>query len=313
MRNSRNRFVFTDAVQFVVPLEIVLSHNSENPCSPHFLAFRENLTSAIAMAVIPFTLTHTSLLDIRFQQILTRERILGLIPERPNSGLSKEGESKALEQAKAKMQTELDTPEIINRYAKDTLAQLDRHLGGVDFALAADELLRQVLVMIWNSFEILVNDSVRTLINSRPELGVKLTRDQKFQQHLSEKRIVSALSEFSFNISDCLGDIIFESLRLDTLPKIGEALRILGIGDQIGEGLKGKDLYLLNQQRNLIVHRRGIVDQLYIRSTGEKVPLGNRLALDSNYIERTLVGITEVGSKFIAGLSSLYSTGDKQA
>jgi hypothetical protein len=89
-----------------------------------------------------------------------------------------------------------------------------------------------------------------------------------------------------------MGTIMFRDKRLDSLNTIRSVLDALFRDEAIRTSL-GDEMWLLNQRRHLLVHRRGIIDQQYISRTGESAPLGSSLAISSFELERYILVVRD--------------------
>jgi hypothetical protein len=53
----------------------------------------------------------------------------------------------------------------------------------------------------------------------------------------------------------------------------------------LNHALAQRDLWMLYQRRNLVVHRRGVIDQAYLDATGEILTTGTRLVVSPEAFE----------------------------
>jgi hypothetical protein len=193
------------------------------------------------------------------------------------------------------MGEEFAHPAKITRNSHHALHILAAHLDKEEFLLSTQELLRQVLVMCWGAFEILVNDTVRVLLNERPKLIKAFAEQKPYRDLLSNRVLFDALETKGFNLSSCMGDLFCAVVKLDALPKIQEAVRI-GLNEPSVDILLRDDrLWKLGQQRHLIVHRRGLVDAHYLDNTSDRVPIGEHLKVGAKYVEESLFLVRDTG------------------
>ncbi|GAB1581725.1 hypothetical protein [Phyllobacterium phragmitis] len=291
---SRNRFIFGGPLSFFEPINA--AEKDAGIISGPFSAFRENLQSAILVGSIPFQLVQSSVLQQRFNQLHTAARIRSLKGD--GSKREPEAEKAAYQIARDEMDKELQDKTVINRHAGNTLSTLDSHLRNIDFSTSADELLRQVIVMAWGAFETLVNDGLRVSINSDPTKILKIAVDKNYKDALFGKSIIDELDKRGFNLSNCMGDLFIDAVRIDNLEKIHDVCAKLFSAPELNKALKDKELWKLSQRRHLIVHRRGIVDNRYLGKTGDKRVLGARLALTADEVEAALTIVRDTGITF---------------
>jgi hypothetical protein len=266
-----------------------------SPLRAPLLAFRSNLDSAISVGTVPFRLVSAGVVNQRLTLLLGAERIRSLHTVQLGENVSPEVEKAAGDTARAKVLKELDDKDMLLHHAAAALKVLHQYLREDDFRISAQELLRQVLVMAWGSFEILVNDAIRVLLNERPRL-IKTFADQKpYRELLSNRVLFEALDAKDFNLSSSMGDLLCEVVKLDALPKIQDAVHI-GLNEpSLDILLKDDRLWKLGQQRHLIVHRRGLVDAYYIEHTSDRAPIGEHLKVRADYVEESLLLVRDAG------------------
>ena len=91
---------------------------------------------------------------------------------------------------------------------------------------------------------------------------------------------IDTLAAYQFNVSTRLGTILIDQDDLADLPGIKTVFSALfGERASLIAALDDQRLWVLTQQRHLIVHRRAIVDQRYREQTGSDVPIGEVLPL----------------------------------
>jgi hypothetical protein len=288
-------FIFGDPEGFFdvfPPLE-------SNKCdlTPTLQTFRVNLWSAIRVANIPFELTNRSVLDQRFDRLKLAERIRCRTKVERQEITEDQVESVAHEIAIERMGEELKNPEIISHYSQETMALLRRHLADDGFHASSQELLRQVLVMCWGAFEILANDTMRILLNVRPRMISRFVEGRPYREFLSARWLMESLEMRDFNLSSAMGDVFCEVVKLDSLEKIRDAIRVGLASDVIDTLLKDELLWKISQQRHLIVHRRGIVDARYAERTSGSEVIGGPLILEGLYVEGCLKAVRDIGCK----------------
>ncbi|MEX0405528.1 hypothetical protein ABGN05_07650 [Aquibium sp. LZ166] len=291
-RNAHAGFLFGEPEDFYAVPEFAGS--AESPLNESLLAFKSNLHSAIQIANIPYELAHGAVLRQRFHSLLTAERILN-VKHMENGERDEEGEARAREIARKRMSEELRREEIIALHAEETLNRLDEHLSIGGFALSAEELLRQVLIVAWGAFESFVSDILRKTLNSRGELIFRMNENSRFREITSGSTIINHIKTNGFDISNCMGDIFIDKYRIDSIEKMREVCSILLGSKEFDQILNGSKYWMIYQQRNLIVHRRGIVDKWFQENTSSIEPLGSQIKFDSSYIEEVLISLRDAG------------------
>jgi hypothetical protein len=133
------------------------------------------------------------------------------------------------------------------------------------------------------------------MLNSRPSI-IKVFADKRpYRDVLSTRMLIDALEENKFNLSDSIGDVFCDAVKLDSLEKIRDAVNIGLANTTVDTMLKDERLWKISQQRNLIVHRRGLIDTTYISKTSYGGSIGEPLVLDRYYIEASLKFIRDCG------------------
>jgi hypothetical protein len=268
---------------------------AESRINAPLLAFEANLSSALQVANIPFQLTQVAVVEQRITQLTIAEKIRCRTKVEAGEIAEEDTDKVAGEIARDRLSGELKDDEMITRFANHTLLILDRHLQNDEFAESAQELLRQVLVICWGALEILVNDILRVLLNAKPQLMRTLTIHKPYRDVLSGQIMLAALEANQFNLSSAMGDLFAEAVKLDSLEKIRDAIRLCVTDPAVDAMLKDERLWRISQQRHLIVHRRGLVDARYIERTSDHAVIGDHLKLDAAYVEASLVLVRDTG------------------
>lgn len=260
-------------------------------------AFRHNLSAVIATVSVPFHLIAAHVQDLRFQQIHMAESIRALTP----GGEDERVHEKALPIARERFSQEAKTPETIRRWSEQILRELEHSLGREDLARAASELLRQGTVAVWGALEVLAQDVFVALINGNPSSGIQLLTHERTKHFFQLKAIpLDTLSSYEFNLSGSFGDILIRYRSVDTIPVMKAVFGVLlPKRGELSTALEQKDLWILNQRRHLIVHRRGIVDTDYVSKTGEALLAGSELVIRPDDLERYLSLTTDAGLQLI--------------
>ena len=68
--------------------------------------------------------------------------------------------------------------------------------------------------------------------------------------------------------------------------------------------MRSPDLWMLNQRRHLIVHRRGIVDEAYLGKTSDSAPLGLPLQPTSKELESYITAVERASIELISAVSA---------
>lgn len=287
-RKTIDRFVWMAKEDYFSPIH---QASFDEPFSSIRDVFVDNLNSSITVGSVPFTLANASINQQRFHQLYTAERIRSLKPDPPHSDGA--DDEQAFVRALDLMKLEQANPQNAKDHVNRILKFLESGIRQESFSKAADELLRQVLVMIWGAFEVLATDLAIAMVNESPALA---DNPQTAKRYKLSNISIDALKLYDYNVSQNMGRIIFENQRLDSLPLIQESLSLLLKDDsEIEKSLKSQTLWNLSQKRHLIVHRRGIADKQYLSKTSDATAIGTHIRTNSSEIDKYLIEVRDTG------------------
>lgn len=267
----------------------------EDPVKTVALSFLDNLRGMMRTLSLPFEFTHTQVHGLHWQRIFMAERIraLGESDEQARDAVAREN-------AKAKIQAFLSaegqkvvSDEVLERLHR--LASDEQSLG------TARELTRQGIVLMWSAFEVLSRDLFIMLLNANPGWTNRLLDQQTTRKRFAvDKLDWHTLSAHSFDLSSSMGILLSQKADLDDIQTIRETYAALFPDTaELNQRLSDERLWFLFQKRNLIVHRRGLVDQHYLDRTGDQIPLGQQLSVSPADIESFLNAALAAGEALI--------------
>ena len=249
--------------------------------------FLENVNAAITTATIPYTSAKTNVLSNLFRHLATQHRILvardALTIENMGREQTPEEEAEqnklAHERALKEFQNRLNDQLEKDRVTKAWCVFLLDGLQDKQMETAAQELLRQAVVIVWGAFEVLCRDIFVGYLNSNPMVAQKLTLDGETRKIYQAKAIdLEVLSAYDYNVSNNLGDVFASVYDLSSLGAIRQTFSVLFPSEpNLHAQLRDKKLWILHQRRHLTVHKRAVVDKQYLEKTGEKFQVGHRL------------------------------------
>ena len=279
-------FLIFRTEEYLEPIKALAG--SVRPCAECFTAAAEGLYSVISAASLPVRLTQDTVFQRKFDRFHASQSILALIPEEPGSGLSEEGERLALEAADNEMKDFLSSEEG-SRYVRDQLIlELDRRLKSEDIQIAAQELLVQSLISTWSNFESFARSFAIEWLNQDPGRAMSLLETPDLKDFFGKKGVdLRTIGDHGFDLSGSMGTILFKDRRLDSLANIRGTMKALFNAPSVQEALGGR-LWLLNQQRHLFVHKRGVVDEAYLAAYPDASPLGERIHLTWDEVKQHL-------------------------
>jgi hypothetical protein len=280
--------------------------------------FRHNLNSVLSSVSIPFALASASAHDRHFQRIHSAEGIralpidsvIGLDTTEPDPEIEEAREREVYEKAMEQMAEFQQSEEGRNAIILDISNFLLRSLKSEDLELAANEIIRQGIILIWSAFEILFRDTFEQELNLDPSKARLLVEDVSTRKRFeADKFSLETLIQHRFDLSNKLGTILVGQQDFSNLPAIRAVYSVLfGSSAELMRRLNQDDLWLLYQRRHLCVHRRGIVDQAYINNTNDDLPLGSPLVIIPQRFEEHFNVVLETGEALLQSLPSKTAT-----
>jgi hypothetical protein len=269
----KERFLFTVPVpNFFDPFDIWMTR--KGVIGDIVRAFRSNLQSAVSVGSVPSKLTNSAVMEAEYRRIYVAEAIRG---GKENDEANRRLVADVARHRFGKLQKEA---EFQRRLITSVVDSLFYALDDTEFATAADELLRQAAVMVWGAFEVVATDIAIEVLNRKPSLATRLYVGELAKRMGGLRGIpLETLGEYGFDVSGSMGTILLGDKRLDSLPAIAMVCEALYGSTELDKKLKTPALHILNQRRHLIVHRRGIVDALYLSKTPDNALLGSVLRI----------------------------------
>ncbi len=278
--------------------------------SPLGESFRGNLDAARTVASVPYAMTVIAINRRRFQAILAAERIRSL---KSNWNSEAEREQWALRTAHRRFTEELAQPEDWNANPTDLLGNSGRAilidlevlLSEVDFGESSDELLRQCTVLCWGALEVLSTDLFITVLNERPSYTSALLDHPLTKKYFDPRSFGTALQERRYDLSRCMGEVLVQQHRIDSVEAIRNIFDALFLDENdLRTQLRDDLFWRLGQDRNLIVHRRAVIDQQYLTNTGCGQAVGSRLRIGPDPFERYLNYSRDTGVSLLRAAAS---------
>jgi hypothetical protein len=274
---------------------------------PIALAFQDNLLSVLRTLSIPFQYTFAQVQSLHHQRFLMAERIraLNFEDERDTENDRELRERQASDAAHGKLKAfaEGDGRSIMPREVLERLASVK---ADPESLTAGRELTRQGVVLVWGAFEVLARDVFVEFLNRQPaRVETLLSNPSNRKRFGIEKLDWGTLSNFGFDLSKNVGNVLAERTDLDDVPTIKDAFGALfPTASELATKLANRQLWVLFQRRNLIVHRRGIVDRQYNEKTGESLPLGSQLWPTPADVEAYLDASVQAGAAILVEVNN---------
>ncbi|MCJ7691742.1 MAG: hypothetical protein MUO60_20895 [Clostridiaceae bacterium] len=270
--------------------------------------FEYNLKAVIAILSLPNTISVTRTKLLIFDKIMTQELILStpLVIDDPES---KEDEKKRKELVYKKAQEryfkEVYTEQGTKEFWNITYSFLDDLHDKNEVAIAVKELLNQSCILLWSSFEVLSRDFFINYINRNANRINDLLEFLKAKKIYNNIISLDTLVEHSYDISKNMGFILEQNIDFSYLSYIREIYKMLfPLNTTLVNNINNKLLWKINQQRHLLVHKKGIVDKKYSESTDDKTPIGEEIIITPESVKQYLEIIKSTGYEIVN--SALY-------
>ena len=258
-------------------------------------SFIDNLHGVVRTLSIPFQYTYSQVHGLHWQRIHMAERIRarGITNE-------EEREPAALASAEEKFDAYLQG-EGREKVIGDVLERLLSLKNEPESLAAARELTRQGVVLTWSAIEVLARDAFVYLLDSKPAYAELLLADPANRKRFSTERIEwHTLATFGYDLSSSLGSYLISKSDLKSVLAIRGAYGALfPAAAELQRLLGDRRFWNLSHKRNLIVHKRGIVDQQYLDATGDKLVVGDTIWVEPGEVEDLLETTLKVGLEIV--------------
>jgi len=263
-------------------------------------AFEHNVSAVAATMGIPVTLASAAAEGSHWQRIHSAERIRTLKLEADlgenQSTLEARRNAHARIIASERMREFAASRDGRDKIAADTCSFLLEALNSLNLSAAAAELLLQGTVLTWSALEILSRDLFEAILNADPKRALTVMQEPTAKQRLQSKFTLEELAASGFDLSSSLGSLLSSQQDFSDIRTIKAVmLPAVNSDSDVEAALGERKLWVLCQQRHLIVHRRGVVDARYVEATGETRQIGDRLAVTPSELESQIEGVVNAG------------------
>ncbi len=267
-------------------------------------AFAENIRATASTVGMPVALAYAAAEGSHWQRIHTAQRIRALrldrAPEEDEATLEARREKTALAEASEMYRAFCASSEGTDVVAADACRFLLDALHSPGVEEAASELLLQGEVLAWSAFEILARSLFEAIVNNEPERILAILRNPLAKKRLPDGFGIEALAAAGFNVSTSLGTLLAGRQDFSDLRTIRAVLPPATHAEQdAAAALADERLWILQQRRHLVVHRRAKVDVQYLEAVGERVLLGSKLTVTPEDLEVHLEAVVGAGVKLL--------------
>jgi len=173
---------------------------------------------------------------------------------------------------------------------KNILNDLSDHMDYSPVNTGAYELLVQCLISTWGVFETFAASFIISWLNANPRAAKSVVASSELKEYFGRPVLeIDVIDAHGFDLTRSMGSALFRGKKLDNLTVVKAILGLLFSDAELQKAL-GK-LWLLNQQRHLFVHRRGVADEKYLKNTKTNIALGQRLIIESDDLEKHIMDV----------------------
>ena len=264
-------------------------------------AFIQSLSAILSTMSLPFALASASTEQQHYMRFHIAENIRGL------SRAREEGESEAAYEARTErfiarraaehMQEFRNSKEGVNILVSQTCRFLLDGIRRGPIEEPAAELLLEGTWLSWSAFEVLSRDVFVTLVNSRPVLAQTLLNAPQTKLRFGLAKIpIDLLAQFGFDLSSQMGNLLASQQDFSDLATIKTVFQTLFPDNRpLREKLQARELWTLCQERHLIVHRRGVIDEEFRKNTDSGQTIGSRLRIKPAQLEEAIRLVQDTG------------------
>jgi hypothetical protein len=287
---------------FFLKLDAIISELPA-PLRPPAQAFKVNLDSVSRIITVPYRIVHESILPDVQREVreLFKEAV------RRKGGGKTVAETLRAKADFLSMATEQVEQVILPGVRKRVIDRATDALSETQLASDVQEIFLQGLVLAWGALEVLVNDLFVVLLDSRPELSIRLQADPRCKRLFRDLKIdLEVLVAHEFNLASRMGQFLAEVHPISTVDVMKTVFKALfGHSAVIQKSLCAKNLWLLHSRRNVIVHRRGYVDTEYMKNAGaDDLVLGTKLVVNLDDVRSSMEAVRDVAISVLPAASS---------
>ncbi|MBU0748673.1 MAG: hypothetical protein KKH21_13710 [Gammaproteobacteria bacterium] len=174
-----------------------------------------------------------------------------------------------------------------------------------EVAAGLKQMSRQAILLLWSAYETFSRDIFIAALNADAGLYA-FVAESRFKEQFPASKFANlgVLQQHGYNISGRLGSILAEGRDFSSPKMLRELLCVLfqstTQAEQLQKCHQDRALWLLGHRRHLIAHRLGIVDDQYIRDTGDSQPIGTPLHVNGDELLMAFLRVLEAAVITIA-------------
>jgi hypothetical protein len=268
-------------------------------------AFETNIRSVIVTAGLPYMFALESSHRRRYQLLQCAAELEAVLAGSSAEASTADGQGNqpcdAQADAAKRLSALSDTPTGRASLNQEACSVLLNVADSDNVREAASQLVLQAATLTWGAFEVAARDVVRAYLNLRPDAYTRLMSDPEVKKRFELTKIsMQHVANLGFDLSSKLGELLAEQNDLTDLGTIKVTLSALFPHDaRLRTALNERALWVLFQQRHLIVHRRGVVDRRYLEATGDTRSVGASVVLTPRELNRHVEVVVDAASSLL--------------
>ena len=268
---------------------------------PIAAVFARNVDELLTLLSLPLILLTVGASSghslVFFTQALVRTKNVDKWHESEEARAEVEAEARRLAEAAR------DDPKF--RPVDEAKAQLTYLIEHHDLEGPARALLYAACSSAWSSLECAAKDAWIAALNSRPfqlaQPALTKLPDEPAIDGLTGKQVsVGLLARHGFDLRNSLGTLLSPKFDFTSVSGIRTAYEAaFGRSSELNKLLSVPELSHLEATRHLVVHRAGLVDEEYIRRTGDSVAIGAQLPLAGARVSELANAAVTAGARLL--------------
>jgi len=271
-----------------------------------FTTFKRNIQSLVSVVRLPIEMSFERAIKLLYDNIKRRHTILAIKDKINEEDLDPYAENdkdsrqeRIVSIASAEFNAFLKTEEGRDKFWLHSLAFVNNcaHESHTteDFLNASKELVNQATLLTWSALEIFMRDFFIIYLNKNPDKIESLSKVSILKQKFDLKSIsTDQLMKYNFDLSANMGDILIENFDFSNIELIKTIYNSLFDHADLSKTLKHTNIWNLYQNRNLIVHKGGIVDKKFVSNTDTKLQIGEKLFIQPIHFQEYFASIINV-------------------
>ncbi|SIT54526.1 hypothetical protein BQ8794_170019 [Mesorhizobium prunaredense] len=262
-----------------------------------FAAFIHNLETAHSTLSMPYTMAYGAAMNTHWRRFWVAASIRAGDVDPKDPSKVAEREAGIRKTTSDQLWQFINSPEGQEHLTYDICNFLLEVMVFGRMPAAVPELVQQGTVLVWSALEVLVRDLLELELNRNPRKLADLAADPDARKRYGLDRIpLDVILANGLDLSNKMGSIVMKNTDFSDLPGMKLVLGLLFPKSvALRSALADRQLWELYQRRNLIAHRRGVIDQTYLDKTGEQGKVGSSVEVRPSDLDRYFECVTQAG------------------